>query len=365
MKNTFGNSIAVTLFGESHGEYIGAVIDGICPGIEIDNEFIDSQLLRRRPQLACDTKRREKDNYKIISGVFNGKTTGTPLTVIIPNEDTKSGDYQKISPRPSHADYTATKKYHGYEDYRGGGHFSGRITAALVVVGAILEKALNGLGIEIGTHILECAGVKENKFSFDPTNEIRELNQKSFPVICDQSAEKMLEEIEKARLDSDSVGGILESALVGVPAGVGEPWFDTLEGVISHALFSLGGVKGVEFGGGFDLTRMRGSQANDPFEIKDGKVVTTTNNSGGINGGISNGMPIIVKTGVKPTPSISKAQASVDTEKMENTTLEIKGRHDPAIVRRVAPVINSVLAICVADMLATRYGTDVFLNGIK
>lgn len=365
MKNTFGSSISVTLFGESHGEYIGAVIDGISPGIEIDCEFIDSQLLRRRPQLACDTKRCERDSYKIISGVFNGKTTGTPLTVIIPNEDTKSGDYQNEKPRPSHADFTAAKKYHGYEDYRGGGHFSGRITAALVAVGAIFIKALESLGIEIGTHILECAGVKENAFSLDPTDEIKELNKKSFPTLNQEASEKMLEEIEKARLDMDSVGGILESAIVGVPVGVGEPWFDTVEGVISHALFSLGGVKGVEFGGGFELTKMRGSQANDPFEIENGKVVTTTNNSGGINGGITNGMPIIVKTAVKPTPSIGKVQNTVDKEKMENTTLEIKGRHDPAIVRRVAPVINSVLAIAVSDMLATRYGTDVFLKGIK
>ena len=365
MKNTFGTSVAVTLFGESHGEYIGAVIDGICPGISIDNEYIEACLERRRPQLACDTKRREKDLYKIISGVFNGKTTGTPLTIIIPNEDTKSADYQNISPRPSHADYTARVKYHGYEDYRGGGHFSGRITAALVVVGAILTKALNNLGIEIGTHILECAGIKENEFGLCPELEVKALNEKSFPILNDQIAEKMLEEIENARLDCDSVGGILESAICGMPVGVGEPWFDTMEGVISHTLFSLGGVKGVEFGGGFDLAKMRGSQANDPFEIKDGKVVTVKNSNGGINGGITNGMPIIVKTAVKPTPSISKAQNSVDLSKMENTTLEIKGRHDPAIVRRIAPVINSVLAIAISDMLAQRYGTDVFLKGIN
>ena len=365
MKNTFGSSLSVTLFGESHGEYIGAVVDGICPGIEIDYALVDFQLSRRRPQLSCDTKRREKDNYKIISGVFNGKTTGAPLTVISPNEDTRSGDYEKLSPRPSHADYTASQKYHGYEDYRGGGHFSGRITAALVVVGAILTSALNKLGIKIGTHVLKCGEAEDKLFDFDPSEEIDVVIKKAFPTILEETENKILSEIEKARLDADSIGGILESAIVGMPVGVGEPWFDTVEGVISHALFSLGGVKGVSFGGGFDLSNMRGSEANDPFEIKDGKVVTTKNNSGGINGGITNGMPITVKTVVKPTPSISQAQNSVDLSKMENTKLEIKGRHDPAIVRRVAVVVDSVLAICVADMLSQRYGTDVFLNGIK
>lgn len=363
MKNTFGSSIAVTLFGESHGSHIGAVIDGICPGIEINTEFIDSQLARRRPSLSCDTKRRESDKYEIISGIFEGKTTGTPLTIIIPNEETRSADYQRNAPRPSHADYAASQKYHGFEDYRGGGHFSGRITAALVAIGAILITQLNKLGIKIGTHVLECAGIKDTPFN-KIENEIENLKAKAFPTISDAN-EKMLEEIEKARMDLDSVGGILESAIIGMPAGVGEPWFDSVESIISHALFSIGGIKGVEFGSGFELAKMRGSEANDQFEIAGGKVVTKTNHSGGINGGITNSMPIIVKCAVKPTPSIGKAQASVDFAKMENTTLEIKGRHDPAIIRRAAIVVDSVLAISVADMLATRYGTDVFSKGIN
>ncbi len=363
MKNTFGTSVALTLFGESHGSHIGAVIDGICPGIEINTCIIEKQLAKRRPSLICDTKRREGDKFEIISGIFEGKTTGTPLTIIIPNEEVRSADYQRGAPRPSHADFSASQKYHGYEDYRGGGHFSGRITAALVAAGGILLPALEKIGIKIGTHVLECAKIKDTSFS-SIEKELEALKDKQFPTISDRDKE-MLEEIEKARLDGDSVGGILESAIVGMPAGVGEPWFDSVESIISHALFSIGGVKGVEFGGGFDLAKMRGSEANDELEISNGKIVTKTNHSGGINGGITNSMPIIVRCAIKPTPSIAKPQASVDLNKMENTTLEIKGRHDPAIVRRAAVVVDSVLALCVCDMLAMRYGTDVFLNGIN
>lgn len=361
MKNTFGNSLAVTLFGESHGSYIGVVIDGIAPGLEINTDFIDSQLSRRRPSMASDTKRREQDKYQIVSGAFEGKTTGTPLTILIPNEDTRSGDYQKNAPRPSHADYAASVKYHGYEDYRGGGHFSGRITAALVAAGGILIPHLNKLGIKIGTHILECAGVSDTPFS-NIESELEIIKDKQFPTISNADF-KMLEEIEKARMELDSVGGILESAVIGMPGGVGEPWFDSVESIISHALFSVGGIKGIEFGSGFDLAKMRGSQANDEFYVNNGKILTKTNHSGGINGGITNSMPIIVKCAVKPTPSISRMQNSVDTDKMENVALEIKGRHDPAIVRRAAVVVDSVLAIAVSDLLASRYGTDVFLNG--
>ncbi len=361
MKNTFGGSILVTLFGESHGQAIGAIIDGLCPGVEIDNSFIEKQLSKRRPSTIADTKRQEKDNYQILSGVLEGKSTGTPLAIVIPNEDTKSGDYKRGIARPSHADYTAFEKYHGFEDYRGGGHFSGRITASLVAVGGILIPALNKLGIKIGTHILECAGVSDRKFE-NVDSDLELVKDKLFPTL-NPVEDKMLEEIDKARGDLDSVGGILESAIVGMPAGVGEPWFDSVEGLISHALFSIGGVKGVEFGSGFEMAKMRGSQANDEFYIEDGKIKTKTNNNGGINGGITNSMPIIVKCAIKPTPSIAKAQNSVDMVSMQNTTLEIKGRHDPAIVRRASVVVDSVLSIVVADMLAARYGTDVFLKG--
>ena len=364
MKNTFGNSISVTVFGESHGEAIGAVIDGLCAGIDVDRELIDFQLSKRRPQSKTDTPRVEKDEYSIVSGVFNGKTTGTPLTIIIPNENTKSKDYTYGVARPSHADYTAYCKYHGYEDYRGGGHFSGRITAAIVAAGAVIMKALDSLGIKIGTHILSCAEVEDRPFD-NISADIDTLKSLSFPVLCASAEDKMTEKIIEARKSLDSVGGILQTAIVGVPAGVGEPWFDSVESMLSHALFSIGGVKGVEFGAGFSFAKMRGSEANDPFEIQDGRVTTSTNNNGGINGGITNGMPIIFNCAVKPTPSIAQNQKTVNFIENSDTSLEISGRHDPAIVRRACVVVDSVSAIVVADLLAQKYGTDVFLNGIK
>lgn len=366
MRNTFGNSISVTVFGESHGEGIGAVIDGLCAGLDVDYERIDAYLNKRRPSGKTDTPRIEKDEYKIISGVFNGKTTGTPIAVIIPNENTKSKDYTYGIARPSHADYTASVKYHGYEDYRGGGHFSGRITASLVVCGAIIITALEKLGIKIGTHILKCAGESDEKFSddLDTLNEqIATLNALNFPVISKTAEQRMSDKILEASSQGDSVGGVLQTAITGIPAGVGEPFFDSVESVISHALFSVGGVKGVEFGSGFAMADLKGSEANDPFEIVDGKIATKTNNNGGVNGGITNSMPITFNCAIKPTPSISKPQSTVDFVKMENTTLQIKGRHDPAIVRRACVVIESVSALAIADLLAQKYGTDVFLKG--
>ncbi len=365
MKNTYGVSISVTLFGESHGEAIGAVLDGLAPGIKIDYGFIDSQLSRRRPSGKTDTARRERDEYSIVSGVFNGYTTGTPIAIIIPNGDTKSKDYSKIkdTPRPSHADYTARVKYGGYEDYRGGGHFSGRITAPLVVAGAICMMALDNLHIKIGTHILKCGGVYDRPFK-NHYKDICTLEKKNFPVLSDVENE-MTEKILEAKRDGDSLGGILQTAIYGVPAGVGEPWFDTVEGMLSHALFSIGGIKGVEFGSGFAMADMRGSAANDSFTYEDGKIVTKTNNNGGINGGITNGMPIIFNCAVKPTPSISLEQETVNLEKGENERIAIEGRHDPAIVRRACVVVDSVSAICIADLLAQKYGTDVFTKSKK
>ena len=366
MKNTFGSSVSVTVFGESHGEAIGAVIDGLCAGLLVSNERIDAYLSKRRPSGRTDTPRQEKDEYKILSGVFNGKTTGTPIAIVIPNENTRSKDYAYGIARPSHADYTASQKYHGFEDYRGGGHFSGRVTAALVAAGAIITSALESLGIKIGTHILKCAGVADKPFSQAVSalsQEISTLNSLSFPVLDEGAEGKMTEKILEASREGDSVGGVLQTAICGLPAGVGEPFFDSVESVISHALFSVGGVKGIEFGSGFALADMKGSEANDPFEIVDGKIVTKTNNNGGINGGITNSMPIIFNCAVKPTPSISKAQNTVDFIKNENIPLEIKGRHDPAIVRRACVVVESLSALAIADLLAQKYGTDVFLKG--
>lgn len=364
MKNTFGQSVAMTVFGESHGDCVGAVIDGLCPGIGVDENKIKEALALRAPSQSIDTARREKDEYKIVSGVFKGRTTGTPICIIIPNENTKSSDYQYGVARPSHADYTAFCKYHGFEDFRGGGHFSGRVTAGIVAGGAILKSALDNLGIKIGTHVLECAKVRDKEFD-DVQNELLSLDCVKFPVIDKGVEEKMTAAIESAKADGDSVGGITQTAIVGMPSGVGEPYFDTVESVLAHAMFAIGGIKGIEFGKGFEMSGMRGSEANDSMRYENGKVVTATNNNGGINGGITNGMPILFNCAIKPTPSVFKAQNTVDFANGKNIELQINGRHDPAIVRRVCHVIDAVSALCVCDMLAQRYGTDVFAKGIK
>ena len=359
MKNVFGNAITVTLFGESHSEMIGAVLDGIAPGIAIDYEYIDKKLAMRRPKGNISTARVEGDKYRIVSGVYRGYTTGTPLTLLIENESAKSSDYAELAykPRPSHADYTASVKYHGYEDSRGGGHFSGRITAALVAVGAILSSALAKKGVLIGTHIASLGTVEDRRFE-SISDDIAALECADFPVLSDISAKEMKASVEAAAADGDSVGGVLETAIIGLPAGIGEPWFDSVESRLSHIVFSVPGVKGVEFGDGFAITKMRGSEANDPFKIVDGRVATSTNHSGGINGGITNGMPIIMRAAVKPTPSIFKEQATVNLHEMKDDTLTICGRHDPCIVHRARAVIDAVAAIAISDMLTERYGTD-------
>lgn len=359
MKNTFGNSVAVTLFGESHGEYIGAVVDGLAPGIDIDEGYISDMLSLRRPDGKISTPRKEKDKFKIVSGVLNGKTTGTPITILIPNENVNSSDYVNIKTiaRPSHADYTAECKYHGFQDSRGGGHFSGRITAALVAAGAICKSALEKKGIFIGTHIKKCAGVSDREF-IDYVSDIRYLNQTHFAVLDVSREEEMKNKIIAAAEDGDSVGGILETAVIGFPEGVGEPWFDSMESLISHMMFSIPAVKGIEFGAGFEIADMKGSIANDPFKTENGKVVTATNNNGGINGGITNGMPIIFRTAIKPTPTIFKAQNTVDFKTLTETVTIPKGRHDPAIVHRARIVQDTATAIVLCDALAMRYGTD-------
>ena len=359
MKNTFGTAVAVTLFGESHGEYIGAVIDGLAPGLKIDTAYIDHMLTLRRPAGAISTPRQERDAYTIISGMVNGHTTGTPLTILIPNENRQSADYAAMQTvaRPSHADYAAQCKYHGYQDARGGGHFSGRVTAALVAAGAICRCALEQKGIYIGTHVQRCADVVDRDFS-DLRADIDCLNKAPFAVLDADRGAAMQQAILSAAAEGDSVGGVLETAVIGMPAGVGEPWFDTMESMLSHMLFSIPAVKGVEFGGGFALSAMRGSAANDPWAIQDGQVVATTNHSGGINGGITNGMPLLFRTAIKPTPTIFKPQNTVDFATMTETVLEPKGRHDPAIVHRARVVQDAATALVLCDALALRYGTD-------
>ena len=359
MKNTFGTSVAVTLFGESHGEYIGAVIDGLAPGIDINEEYINHMLLLRRPDGKISTPRKERDEFRIVSGVICGKTTGTPITILIPNENVNSSDYSQMKTiaRPSHADYTAECKYHGFQDSRGGGHFSGRITAALVAAGAICKMALMQKGIYIGTHVKKCAGITDRDFD-NLTEDIKYLEDKTFAVLDQSRIDEMTAKILEAASDGDSVGGILETAICGMPSGIGEPWFDSVESMISHIMFSIPAVKGIEFGRGFEIADMKGSEANDEMGIEDGKVVTLTNNNGGINGGITNGMPIIFRTAIKPTPTIFKAQNAVDFKTMTKTVLEAKGRHDPAIVHRARAVQDAASAIVMCDVLALRFGTD-------
>lgn len=359
MKNTFGNNISITLFGESHGEAIGCVLDGIAPGIEVDEAFIADQMEKRKGINSISTPRREADKVRILSGVFEGKTTGTPIALMIENQTQHSKDYSatKDLARPSHADYTAQCKYHGYQDYRGGGHFSGRITAPLVAAGAICIKALEKKGIAIGTHISSCGGIKDREFG-NLAEDIALLKDMKMPVLCEKASDEMLSAIENARNEGDSLGGTLTTAVVGMPAGVGEPWFDTVESMLSHALFSIPAIKGVEFGLGFGYADKKGSTANDEFTMVDGSVQTKTNNNGGVNGGITNGMPIVFSCAVKPTPSIFKQQNTVDFIKNEDAILNIKGRHDPAIIHRARVVVDSVTAITLCDLLATRFGTD-------
>ena len=363
MKNTFGTSVAVTLCGESHGSSVSAVLDGLAPGIPVDEEKIRHFLSLRRPSGRISTARVERDPFVIESGVYRGRTTGTPILIRIPNENIRDADYERQSmlARPGHADFTAQMKYHGFQDARGGGHFSGRLTAALTAAGAIAACALEGLGIRIGTHILRLADVKDRSFSEEEDTLARELEvlgDTAFPVLDSDAAERMRAEILAARQDGDSIGGILETAVTGMPAGVGEPWFDTVEGVLAHALFSIPAVKGLEFGAGFGMASLRGSEANDALRVRAGRIVTVTNHNGGINGGITNGMPLLFRTAIKPTPSIFRPQETVDLAADANAILSLTGRHDPAIIHRARIVCDSVTALVLCDLLALRFGTD-------
>lgn len=356
MKNSFGNAINVTVFGESHGAGVGVLIDGIAPGIKVDEDFIAHQLTLRRPSGRISTARREPDNYIIQSGVYNGFTTGAPLCIFIPNTDTRSRDYTPDLPRPSHADFTAREKYRGFEDYRGGGHFSGRITAGLVAAGALVIPALREMGIYIGTYIKQIGNFRLGDVAHDRESLLAVANSEY--GLTDEYAIGMMHDIiESAAADGDSVGGVLETAVIGLPTGLGEPWFDGVESQIARAVFGIPAVKEVSFGAE-NISVLRGSRANDQFVMKDGAIVTETNNSGGIQGGITNGMPVVFRTTVKATPSISKEQKTVNMSTLEEVGLNIKGRHDPCIVQRARIVLDSVTALVAADMLTVRYGSD-------
>lgn len=357
MSSKFGNKIKLSIFGESHGEAIGCVIDSIPAGVKLDMDKIYFDMARRAPgKDKTATQRLEKDIPHILSGVLNGVTTGAPLAMIIENTNTKSGDYSNLLsvPRPSHSDYPAYVKYQGNNDIRGGGHFSGRLTAPLVFAGAVAKQILAQKGITVGAHILSINGVFDD--SFDKANviekELLAVSSKAFCVINDEVEDKMRASVEKARLDGDSVGGVIECAVVGVPVGIGANIFSTVEGHISSALFGVPAVKGVEFGAGFDFAKMTGYEANDTYSISNGNVKINKNNNGGILGGMTTGAPIIVRAVVKPTPSISKAQKSVNLQKMTEEELVIHGRHDPCIVPRAVPVVESAVAFALLDLMA-------------
>ena len=361
MKNTFGNNITVTLFGESHGEAIGCVLDGLPSGFAIDMERLKQDMDRRRAVGSISTPRNEADVPEFLSGVRDGVTEGTPVAIVIRNQNVRRKDYDAIRylARPGHADYAAEMRYKGFQDASGGGHFSGRLTAPLTAAGSILRQMLETRGILIGSHIRKLYTVEDDRFlEKGLADTIRALNEKAFAVISEEAGRQMMREIEHARREQNSLGGILETAVIGMEAGIGEPFFDTVESRLSAAMFAIPAVKGIEFGAGFGFAEMTGVRANDRFTMFHGKVATITNHNGGINGGITNGMPILFRTVIKPTPSISQPQFTVDFRKKENTTIEIHGRHDPAVIHRARIVVDSMTAVVLADLMATAYGTQ-------
>lgn len=356
MSSNFGNNIKLSIFGESHGKAIGCVIDGLPAGIKLDMDKIYFEMARRAPgKDKTATPRLEKDFPNIISGVLDDVTTGAPLAMVIENTNTKSGDYSNLMsvPRPSHSDYPAYVKYDGKNDIRGGGHFSGRLTAPLVFAGAVAKQILEQKGIFVGAHIKSIAGVYDDCFDMaDVTKEeLIEVSSKPFSTISADAETKMREAVETARMNQDSVGGVIECFAVGIPVGIGANIFSTVESHLASILFGVPAVKGVEFGAGFEIADMTGSQANDPYCIKDGKVTVLQNNNGGVLGGMTSGAPIVVRTAIKPTPSISKEQKSVNLQTMEEETLVIKGRHDPCIVPRAVPVIEAAVAFGLLDLM--------------
>ncbi|TJX13715.1 chorismate synthase [Tissierella creatinini] len=366
MSSTWGNNIKLSIFGESHGPAIGINIGGLPPGIELDLEEIKMEMKRRAPgQNQLSTPRAEKDEFEILSGFFNKKTTGTPLSMIIRNTDTRSKDYSRTKDlaRPGHADYTGDIRYFGHNDYRGSGHFSGRITASIVFAGAIAKQILRRKNIYVGSHIKSIGDIEEDYFDSLALRPelIEELRNKRFPVLDDKMGELMEEAILKAKEDEDSVGGILEVAVVNHPAGLGSPFFESVESNLAHMIFSIPATKGIEFGAGFNITKMKGSQANDEYFMDGDKVNAYSNNNGGIIGGITNGLPIIFRVGIKPTASIGKKQRTIDMVNKEDVEIEVVGRHDPCIVLRAAPVIEAATALVILDqLLEVKVDHDLF-----
>ncbi len=354
MSFSFGNKIKISIFGQSHSEMMGCVIDGLPSGIEIDEEKLSAFMARRAPgNDEFSTPRKEADKVRFVSGIVNGVTCGSPICAIIENTNTKGKDYDNLkdTPRPGHADFAAWAKFGDNRDVAGGGQFSGRLTATMCIVGGILMQLYEKKGIHIGAHIASVGNVADDRFDSVNVTEKDFVGTKDFPVINDKKGEEMKELIRQARAEGDSIGGGVECAVCGLPAGLGNTLYGGIESRISSSVFAIPAVKGIEFGIGFQASTLRGSENNDAFCVKDGKILTKTNNHGGILGGISSGMPIIFRTAFKPTPSISKEQESVSFSKMENTTLSVKGRHDPCIVKRAVVCIEAAVAIALADIL--------------
>lgn len=355
MSSEFGKLVRVSVFGQSHGRAIGVVVDGLPAGEEIDLGELQRFLDRRRPgKNPLSTARNEGDVPEFLSGLEGGRTCGSPLCAVIRNSDQHSKDYAELQdkPRPGHADYTAWVKWSGHADMRGGGHFSGRLTAPLCVAGGIAKQILARRGIYVGAHLREVGGIADVPFPLHPTAELfEEIAAKPFPVLDDGAGERMREAILSAKMELDSVGGVIECAAVGLPAGLGDPMFDGVDSRLAAALFGIPAVKDVGFGMGFGAAAVLGSSNNDPFVVEDGKIVTETNHAGGILGGITTGMPITFEVAFKPTPSIGKPQKTVSLSAMENAELQIHGRHDPCIAHRAVPVVEAVTATVLLDLL--------------
>lgn len=358
MSANWGTNIELSLFGESHGKAIGIVIGNLPAGIKLDMNAIRKDMQRRAPgQNKMSTARKEADEVEIISGLLDGMTTGAPLVGMIYNNDQHSKDYSYLKElmRPGHSDYPAYKKYHGFNDVRGGGHFSGRLTAPIVFAGAIAKQILAAKEIYVGAHIQSIKDVEDERFDVNVSEStLEKLFIKQYPTINDEVFMKMQEVIEEARLNQDSVGGMIECAIINVPAGIGNPFFDSIESHLSQLLFSIPAVKSVSFGLGEKITQLYGSEANDSYYYDNDIVKAKTNHNGGILGGISNGMPIIFRVGIKPTPSISKKQNTVNVKTNENTVLEVKGRHDPCIVPRAIVVVEAMAALGILDIIGYK-----------
>lgn len=359
MSSVLNSNLKISIFGQSHSGGIGAVIDGLPAGEKVDLQALSAFLARRAPgQNDWSTPRREADAPEILSGLADGFTCGAPLCAVIRNTNTRSGDYANLRdvPRPGHADYTAQVRYGGFQDVAGGGHFSGRLTASLCVAGGICLQILQRRGIHVGAHLLQIGQARDRRYceiQLTP-EELHAPGQKAFPVLDDAAGEAMRAEISSARKELDSIGGMIECAAVGIPAGIGDPMFDGMENRIARIVFAIPAVKGIEFGAGLEVAHMRGSENNDPYRVQAGQITLATNHAGGVLGGITNGMPLIFRAAVKPTPSIARAQHSVSLSRMEEVSLEIRGRHDPCIAPRAVPCMEAAMAIAILDALLEK-----------